>query len=285
MKLIKRHIHLYFNNPANWIVSLLSVGVILSLYFLFIREFTMDALTKFHASKDDMELFVDLLMVSGLLVVISATSCLPICSIFVKDKESAIIKDFLVSPLSKSSIYFSYVMAATIISILITLLSFLFILLFFHYQYHSQLSFQEFIWMVELISLTSFLSALILFSFSLCFHSMTSFSSFGNLFGVMIGFLTGVYIPIGYYPTAIQNGLFLFPLSQTTSLMRQVMSNDSLEKVSQGIPKVQETIQSMFGLQVELFNHTLTNYQQCLYLIGIILAISFGIWLVSKVCK
>lgn len=283
MKLIKRHIHLYFINPSNWIVSLLSVAVILSLYFLFIKEFTMDALTEVHANKNAMELFVDLLMVSGLLVVISATSCLPICSIFVKDKESGVMKDFLVSPLSKTSIHFSYVIAATMISILITLLSFIFILLFFHYQYHFHLSFQKLIWMIELISLTSFLSALILFSFSFCFQSMTSFSSFGNLFGVMIGFLTGVYIPIGYYPSAIQNGLFLFPLSQTTSLMRQVMSDASLEKVSQGISKVQETIQSMFGLQVELFNHSLTNLQQCFYLMAIVFFISLFIWIVSKI--
>ena len=45
---------------------------------------------------------------------------------------------------------------------------------------------------------------------ALMIRSFTSFSTFETLYGVVIGFFTGVYIPIGYYPTIIRNIFFYF---------------------------------------------------------------------------
>ena len=45
--LIYRHLKLFFKNPVNIILSFLSSGVIISLYFLFIRDFTIKAVSDY----------------------------------------------------------------------------------------------------------------------------------------------------------------------------------------------------------------------------------------------
>ena len=92
--LIYRHLRLYLKNPANIVLSFLSSFVIISLYFLFIRDFTIKAVGDYGFISNYNELFVDRLMTSGLLIVIEATSVLSIIFIFVKDHYSGIIKDF-----------------------------------------------------------------------------------------------------------------------------------------------------------------------------------------------
>ena len=110
--LVIRHLKLYLKKPTNIILSFLSSGVILSLYFLFIREFTIKAVSDYGFNSQYNELFVDRLMTSGLLIVIGATSVLSIMFIFVKDRYSGLIKDFLVTPISDWKILYSYFFAS-----------------------------------------------------------------------------------------------------------------------------------------------------------------------------
>lgn len=119
--LIYRHLKLFLKNPANIVLSFLSSLVILSLYFLFVRDFTIKAVGDYGFVSDYNNLFVDRLMTSGLLIVIGATSVLSIIFIFVKDHYSGVVKDFLVTPVSYIKIVYSYFFAAFIVSMVITL--------------------------------------------------------------------------------------------------------------------------------------------------------------------
>ncbi|MCI8567795.1 MAG: hypothetical protein HFG48_00580, partial [Bacilli bacterium] len=70
LTLIKRHLKIFMKKPSNIFLSLLSSLVILSLYFLFIRDFTIKAVGDYGFQSSINDLFVDRLMVSGLLIVI-----------------------------------------------------------------------------------------------------------------------------------------------------------------------------------------------------------------------
>lgn len=131
--LIKRHLKLFMKKPGNIFLSLLSSVVILSLYFLFIRDFTIKAVSDYGFISEINDLFVDRLMISGLLIVIGATSILSIVSIFITDKCSGILKDFYITAVSKINIIYTYIIASIIISTFITLFIYLGIELFFIY--------------------------------------------------------------------------------------------------------------------------------------------------------
>ena len=209
--LVYRHLKLFLRNPANIVLSFLSSLVILSLYFLFVRDFTIKAVGDYGFVSDYNNSFVDRLMTSGLLIVIGATSVLSIIFIFVKDHYSDIIKDLLVTPLSYTKIVYSYFFASFIVSMVITLFVYLGIELFFIFVYQDVSSFSTVIFSIFIIFCSNIISSLLMLIVALMIRSFTSFSTFETLYGVVIGFFTGVYNLIGYYPEIIRN-IFLFSI-------------------------------------------------------------------------
>lgn len=235
--LIARHLKLYLKKPSNIVLSFLSSLVILSLYFLFIRDFTIKAVSDYGFVSNYNELFVDRLMTSGLLIVIGTTSMLSIVFIFMKDKNNNIIKDFMITKVSKLKIYYSYVFASFIISMVITTLIYIGIETYFITTTQITFSYQRILYSILTIFLSNMISSLLVVIVAILLKSQTSFSTFETLYGVVIGFFTGVYIPIGYYPDLIRNIFFYFPLCQTTSILRNMETKSVVTEILKNYPK------------------------------------------------
>ena len=271
--LVYRHLKLFLKNPANIVLSFLSSLVILSLYFLFVRDFTIKAVSDYGFVSDYNNLFVDRLMTSGLLIVIGATSVLSIIFIFVKDHYSGVIKDFLVIPVSYVKIVYSYFFASFIVSMIITLVVYFGIELFFAFVFQDVSSFSTLMFSVFIILFSNIISSLLMLIVALMIHSFTSFSTFETLYGVVIGFFTGVYIPIGYYPEIIRNIFFYFPLCQTTSLLRNIQTNTITNIILENYPKDQHSVlYDTFGVHLSFYHQTFTINEQ-LWMIFIVIVL------------
>lgn len=260
--LIKRHLKLFIKKPGNIFLSLLSALVILSLYFLFIRDFTIKAVADYGFISDINNLFVDRLMVSGLLIVIGSTSILSIVSIFINDKCNGILKDFYITSLSKTNIIYTYIISSIIISTVLTLFIYFLTELFFyiHYDYFS---ITEIINTCPIIMISNIIASNIIFIIAMFIKNITSFSTFETLYGVIIGFFTGVYIPLGYYPKIIKNIFFFFPLTQTTSILRQINTNKITTQILNNYPKeLHNVLYQTFGIHLTFNNKTITLSNQ-----------------------
>lgn len=261
--LVHRHLKLFIKNPANIVLSFLSSVVILSLYFLFIRDFTIKAVSDYGFISDYNELFVDRLMTSGLLIVIGATSVLSIIFIFVKDRYSGTIKDFMVTPLSSYKIIYSYFIAAFLISMIITMIVYIGIEIFFYIAYQSVPTTMTMIKSITTLFVSNLIASLLILVIALGIKSFTSFSTFETLYGVVIGFFTGVYIPIGYYPTIIRNIFFYFPLCQTTSILRNIQTSSVVDSILENYPENQHSIlYETFGVHLTFQNESISLPEQ-----------------------
>ena len=203
----------------------------------FIRDFTIKAVSDYGFVSNYNELFVDRLMTSGLLIVIGTTSMLSIVFIFMKDKNNNIIKDFMITKVSKLKIYYSYVFASFIISMVITTLIYIGIETYFITTTQITFSYQRILYSILTIFLSNMISSLLVVIVAILLKSQTSFSTFETLYGVVIGFFTGVYIPIGYYPDLIRNIFFYFPLCQTTSILRNMETKSVVTEILKNYPK------------------------------------------------
>jgi len=271
--LVHRHLKLFLKSPVNIILSFLSSLVIISLYFLFIRNFTIKAVSDYGFVSEFNELFVDKLMTSGLLIVIGATSVLSIIFIFVKDEYSGIIKDFLVSGISYIKIVYSYFICSLIISTIITLIVYFGIELFFmnYYDYYNTLN--VILASIFIIIKSNIISSLLILIIALFINNFTSFSTFQTLYGVVIGFFTGVYIPIGYYPLIIRNIFFYFPLCQTTSLLRNIQTKEITNNILFNYPKeIHNILYETFGIHLS-FNQNIISFNGQLYMVVIVIII------------
>ena len=266
LTLIKRHLKIFMKKPGNVFLSLLSSVVILSLYFLFIRDFTIKAVSDYGFVSDMNDLFVDRLMTSGLLVVIGATSVLSIVSIFINDKCKGILKDFYVTAISKINIIYTYIISSIVVSTLLTLLVYFFVELFFKI-YYDYFSITEIIGTCQMIILSNIISSNLIFIIAIFINNITSFSTFETLYGVIIGFFTGVYIPIGYYPVIIKDIFFFFPLTQTTSILRQINTNQITTNILSSYQDgVHHILYEIFGIHLKFNNFELTLNHQFIFI-------------------
>lgn len=262
--LLLRHILLVFKDRINFLLSFVSAFVILALYFLFIRDFMLEAVETYGIASSYNRQFIDSLMLSGLVIVVGATASLGTVAVYIRDKETGTSRDFLVSPLWRGKIFTSYLAAGTVFSILMMGLVFFVSVFFLKTIYGVQYQGEDVVLCGGILMLSAVLSNFLLFAIALFLKTGASFSSFGNLYGVVIGFLTGVYIPIGYYPQAIQNLIAFFPMAQTTSLLRQILTEPALGKMKEEFPnQAVVTIEKTFGVRLKIF----TGSEQLLFLL------------------
>lgn len=262
-----RHLLLNVRDRATLLLSFASAFVILSLYFLFIRDFMMSASIERGMPAQWNELFTDSLMLSGLTVVVGSTGGLGILSIYIRDRESGILRDFLVAPVSRTAILVSYPAAGIFFSFILMLLVSGISLGYLYISYGTSYSFSTVIQGTGILFLSAVLSNFVLFTAAVFLKTSSSFSSFGNLYGVVIGFLTGVYIPIGYYPEIIQKIAGFFPMAQTTSLMRQLMTAPALTQMEAAVPQAAEVLKETFGVHIFVFSRMGNSSLQYFFLI------------------
>jgi multidrug/hemolysin transport system permease protein len=87
-----------------------------------------------------------------------------------------------------------------------------------------------------LILLSTFSNTALVLFFVSFFQSNNAFSIASTIIGTVIGFLTGIYIPIGQLPAGVQTVIKLFPPSHSALLLRQVMMEDAINTGFAGAP-------------------------------------------------
>ena len=99
------------------------------------------------------------------------------------------------------------------------------------------------------------------------FKSHHAFSTAMTLVGTLIGFMTGIYIPIGSLPVSLQWVIKLFPTSHGAVLLRQIMMETSLLETFQNIPhSFLEHFKESFGIVYSFGQVRLTPLFHIIYL-------------------
>ncbi len=115
----KRNLKLFFRDRTSVFFSLLAVFIIIGLYVLFLG----DVWTSNLADVPGVRFLMDSWIMSGLLAITSMTTTMGAFGIMVEDKTRKINKDFISSPLKKSSITGGYIISAFVIGVIMTILA------------------------------------------------------------------------------------------------------------------------------------------------------------------
>ena len=214
-----RNLKVFFKDRSAVFFSLLAVFIIIGLYALFLG----DVWTESFASFPQARFLMDSWIMAGIMAISSFTTTMGAFGIMIEDKTKKIDKDFIVSPIKTNKIVGGYVISAVIIGIIMSLVTLVFAEIYIVANGGELLTFSIFLKVFGLIILTTFAnSSIVLFIVSF-FNSMNAFSTASTIIGTIIGFLTGIYLPIGNLPVAIQWVVKVFPVSHGAALFRQVM--------------------------------------------------------------
>jgi multidrug/hemolysin transport system permease protein len=227
-----RNLKIFFRDRTSVFFSLLSAIIIIGLYVLFLGNVWSGSLKDMPGVRFVMDSWI----MAGLLAVTSMTTTMGAFGIMVEDRTKKISKDFYSSPISRSGLTSGYIISSYIIGVIMTLFTLVLAELYILAYGGALMSIGALLKVIGLILLSTVTStSFILFIVSF-FRSTNAFATASTIIGTLIGFLTGIYLPIGQLPDAVQFVIKVFPVSHSAALLRQVMMEAPLQQTFAGAP-------------------------------------------------
>lgn len=261
--LVGRNIALFLKNRTTVLLCFISIGIVMGLYVIFLRDFIMQSVEDTGLELIYVKEFTDRLMVSGLLIVLNTTTCFGLMQLSVADAASGVQRDFLVAPVTKFQLEVAYWISSVFISFIYTIITLGGAEIYFIISYGNRISMITLIKSIGIIFFSSCMNSGLLLCIMKFMKDTTSFSTFGNLYGMMCGFLAGAYLPYTMYPERLRNILFYFPPMQLTSIIRQLF----LSVYTDGAVAIGELLYKQYGVILTKGNRIITLREQWSYLI------------------
>ena len=222
---VSRNLKVFFIDKTAVFFSLLAVLIVLGLYIFFLGDVWVDSFPNIKGVKNLMNCWI----IAGLIGVTSVTANMGAFGTMIEDKSKNKIKDFYVLPIKKSKIVGGYIISSFIVGSMMSVVTLIISQIYLVYSGVDVLNFKELTEVFLIILMTSLSnSAMILFIVSL-FSSEKAFSTASTIVGTLIGFITGIYLPISMLPDSVQIIVKLFPTSHGISILRQIFMKKQMD--------------------------------------------------------
>jgi len=275
VKLINRNIKLYFRDRASVFFSLLGAMILILVYVLFLSSNQLESVRQEVGptiNEDNLSYLINSWILAGMLSITTITSTLGALGFMVNDKERKIIKDFKSSPLAMTSYPIAAIVSAFIIGVLISGIVLLVYGVYIFLATGHYFDLAIVLKTIGLIFVSSLMNATLM-GFIVSFVSTNSaFSAISLIIGSSIGFLNGMYIPIGQLGESTQKVLKLLPFSHIASLFRQVLMKQSIDVTFSGAP--QESIdnyKNVLGVVLDWNGKKIPLNQSFLFILAVFL--------------
>ena len=276
-----RNIKLYFKDKMTFLVSLITPLILLVLFIAFLKSTYEDSILSIIQGFDLDQSLIDALTGGWLFSSVLATSCITIafCSgMMVIDKINRANIDFMVSPVKKSTLQLSYVLANLFSTFIIT-----FVLLIVGLIYLAcvgfYITFVDILLIVFGIIITSLFGTIlanIIWTFT---QSQGVVSGVCTLVSALYGFICGAYMPIRTMGQGMQYFVSLLPGTYATVLFRQGFLNSVLNRMRETLPQgMINGIASGFDVKMSFFGHDVSTLALIL-LISISTIVLLGVFL------
>ncbi len=282
---IKRNLLLFFKDWQSILFSLLTSIIVLVLYLLFLKGTFVSAIQRAMeqypglysmVSQKDIDMFANLFLLSGILgsAMISVPfSCI---TVLVKDRANKVDYDILSTPLKRGQIIFAYFVSAVLTSTLLTDIILAVGLIGIRMQGNMYLNASQVIKAFSVVALGSISASAIFMIIVLFFKTVSACETFFGILSAASGFVIGAYIPISQFSNEIQTVCNLFPASQITIMLRNILLNGLLEHINTRLQGVDQgmfvlSLKEYFTFQAKLFNGYLDMNKMLEYILGVIL--------------
>lgn len=229
----KRNLKIFFRDRAGVFFSLLSVFIVIGLFVFFLG----DTITESMGDLKDAGNLINSWIVAGILAITSVTTSMGAFASMVDDKAKNITKDFYSSPVKRRSLALGYIVSSFIIGLIMTLIVLVvgeFYIVAKGGEMLAPLAMLKVLGVIVVTSLSNTSMVLFIVSF---LKTSASYSVASTILGTMIGFVTGIYVPIGNFSETIQYFIKFFPTSNGALLLRQIFMDKPLANTFDGLPK------------------------------------------------
>lgn len=205
--------------------------IVIALYVLFLGDVWTDSL-----NMEGSRYLMDSWIMSGVLAITSITATMGAFGTFVDDRARGTIRDFNSSPVKKYEIAGGYILSTFIIGIIMSLVALIFAEAYIVANGGEFLSAVNLLKVLGIMLLSVISSSALVFFIVSFFYTTQSFATASTVLGTLIGFITGVFIPIGTLPSVVQWVVMIFPVSHSAVLFRQVFMEAPMNASFAGAP-------------------------------------------------
>lgn len=260
----KRNLKLFFRDKASVFFSMLALIIILGLYILFLG----DQLAKSYQDEvSGANRLMDSWIMAGILAVTPVSTTLGSFGVMVNDKAKKIYKDFRSSPIKARSLAGGYIISSFCIGTIMSVIALTVIEVYFAIKGYALLSVPALLEMLGVILVSVFISSSMMYLVVSLFSSQTAFATANTIIGTLIGFITGIYLPIGSTEKAVQYVIEFFPVSHAASVFRKILMSEPLKESFKNAPDSAITdFKLEMGVEFSIFGHTVTTLESICYM-------------------
>lgn len=267
--LILRNLRLYFRDRLSILFSLMSIFIMLGLYILFLSDLIMSG--ELETLENGREI-LNLWLLAGLLSIASITTTFAAYGVMIQDRSKGIIKDLYASSVPRSKLVLSYMLSSWIIGIFMSVCTFAAGEIFIVINGGALLSIPIMLKICAAMLLIVGAGSAMMFFLANFLLTESSFSNASVLLGTLIGFLMGIYIPIGTLPSFAQSIIRFFPMSQGCSIYRQLLVQEPLRTaMTQAPDAVVLEIEEALGITLSYGSIPLSLFQNIVLMGAIML--------------
>ena len=282
----RRNLLIYFKDVLAIIFSLLTSIIVFVLYLLFLKGTFVEALNGTMKGLEnivntaDVDMFVNGILLSGILGSALITIPYTCLQTIVKDKEAGVDADICSTPLKRWKIVLSYFTASSICAFVMTSIILTIGLIVLNFMGDTHMTAASIAAAYGIVLLGSVSSTALFMVVMLLFKNSSTSTAFFGILTAAAGFVIGAYIPLSQFSDSVQSFCNLFPASHITSMMRNVLLSGVADSINSDINGLDggafiSAIKDTFSFNAHTFGSTFTMTNSVIY-IGIIALICIG---------
>lgn len=284
-QLVLRNLRRYLRDRAAVFFSFLSVIIILLLYILFLGKMQSDNLAAEMGNVEGIDWLVSSWIMAGILMVSTVTVPLGAVGNLIDDRADGLLNDFYTSPISRNVLALSYLISAWVIGLIMVLVNFVIGQIYVLSQGGELLSFMGTLKMLGLIIFSIMTFSSFFFYVAIYMKTRNAYGTLSTLVGTFIGFLGGIYIPIGVLGENVQTFMNALPTAHAVSIFRRVYMSEAIDFVFSGEESqgVYQYYADTFGINVVIGDIRFESWHMLLSM-AIFMLVFYGlsVWKLSK---
>lgn len=279
VNLTKRNCLVFLRDRGAVFFSLLSMLIVLILMGVFLgnmnEENVVNLLKEYGGVRDaklDMDhakQLVSYWTLAGILIVNAVMVAMTVTGNRVTDISEGKLASLYSAPVKRSVIALSYVASSVLISFFMCVLTLAVALCYIAAIGGEVPGIESLGKIFLLIVLNVCIFSIIMYLVALFIKSSGAWSGLATVVGTLVGFLGGIYLPMGYLPEGVAAVLKYIPVLHGASLMRDVCCESALKSTFDGIPaQVISEYKEYVGIQVRMGDKLVSPVFQSLFLVG-----------------
>ena len=280
-----RNLKNYFRSKGAIFFSLLSMLIVICLMVFFLGDMQVESIVEILnqfpgrdgiADEKNAELLVLSWTCAGIISINAVTVTLSVYSTMIKDRATGKLNSIYTAPIGRMAIAASYVASAWTASVLVCGLTLIITEIYGVIKGLEPFTFGVHMQLIGMIMVNSFTYATVMYFLAVISKTESAWSGLGTVVGTLVGFLGGIYIPIGSLSESIGNVMKCTPVIYGTAMFRSVMSKGIIDTTFTDLPdEVTAGYRAVMGIDLELFGREVSVMEE-----GILILIFGAVFLV-----